>query len=75
MESFSAVTLPIPLHSIIVLTFYIITGLYATFSIIMYYHWNEYSTDSTMSRLTLFLYLGTTLPILLLLGGLTFFIY
>jgi hypothetical protein len=75
MESLSTVALPIPLHSIIILTFYIITGLYATFSIIMYYHWNEYSTDSTMSRLTLFLYLGTTLPVLLLLGGLTFFIY
>jgi hypothetical protein len=74
MDPFTNIQLPLPLHSIILLMFYLITGLYTVFTIIMYYHWNEYSTDSTMSRVTLFLYLGTTVPLLLALGGLTFFI-
>jgi hypothetical protein len=65
----------VPLHTLVLLGFYTATGLYTVFSMIMYYHWNEYSTDEAVTRITTILYLVTTAPIILTIGIITFFIY
>lgn len=67
--------LTLPTHTLITLGFYGITGLYAVFTLILYYHWQQYSVDATVSRITWLLYLITTAPLIVALGGLTFFIY
>lgn len=54
----------IPLSTLVQLGFYAVIGVYALFSIILYYHWNEYSFDAAVSRVTLILYLGLTAPLL-----------
>jgi hypothetical protein len=64
----SVIDLSIPLHTVIALGFYIIAAIYIIFSIIMYYHWNEYSTDSAVSRITLIVYLVSTVPLISMLG-------
>lgn len=61
----------LPLPTLVQLGFYAVVGVYALFSIILYYHWNEYSIDAAVSRVTLVLYLGLTVPLLGALGLLT----
>jgi len=46
------------------LGFYLIAAIYIIFSAIMYYHWNEYSGNAKVSRLTLITYLSTTVPLI-----------
>ncbi len=64
----------LPLHEVVLFGFYMVTGLYVIFSMIMYYHWNEYSTDTAVTRITTILYLVTTVPLILSIGILTYFI-
>ena len=64
----------LPLDSIVLIGFYLVAGLYTVFTIILYYHWQQYSIDDKVSRLTYIVYLVTTLPLIGLLGILTFFI-
>ncbi len=52
------------LEVLIQLGFYLIIALYAVFSIVLYYHWNEYSVSATISKITSILYLGLTLPLI-----------
>ncbi len=52
------------LEVLIQLGFYLIIALYAVFSIVLYYHWNEYSVSATISKITFILYLGLTLPLI-----------
>lgn len=40
-------------------------GGYAVFTAVMYYHWNAYSTDDTVTRITYATYFATTTPLLL----------
>jgi len=69
MEPFaSSLTFTLPLHTIVTLGFYAITTVYALFSIIMYYHWDEYSTDAKVTRVTLVLYFASTVPLIIVLG-------
>lgn len=46
------------------LGFYLIAGVYIVFSAIMYYHWNAYSGNASVSRITLITYLSTTVPLI-----------
>ena len=62
--SFSA----LPIHSIVLLGFYVAVAVYVLFTAIIYYHWNEFSTDAGVSKITLVAYFGTTLPILAIAG-------
>lgn len=61
----------IPVHTFITLGFYVAAAIYLMFSIIMYYHWNEYSTDKAVSRITTIIYLATTIPLVIILGVMT----
>lgn len=47
-----------------ILGFYLLAAVYIVFSAIMYYHWNAYSSNTSVSRLTFILYMATTLPLL-----------
>lgn len=58
----------ITIDSIVLLVFYFVAIIFLTFTLIMYYHWNEFSPDKKVSRLTAIIYLLTTLPII---AGLT----
>jgi hypothetical protein len=66
--------LAIPLKTALTLGFYVTVAVYALFTFVMYYHWSEYSLDDTVTKITLTFYLLTTLPLVLCLGALTFFI-
>lgn len=74
IETFDLATIDIPLHTLVLFSFYITTGLYVVFSMIMYYHWNAYSTDTAVTRTTTIVYLLSTAPLIITIGILTYFI-
>ena len=53
------------LHSTLLLAMYLTIGTYVIFSAVLYYHWNTYSTDERVSRLTLITFFVSTFPLLL----------
>ncbi len=65
----------ISLHDIVLLTFYIVTGLYVIFSAVLYYHWREYATDAKVTAYTLTAYFATTIPLIVVMGILAIFIH
>lgn len=67
-------SLNISLHTIIALGFYFASFIYIIFTTIMYYHWNEYSIDAGVTRITLILYFAITLPLMITLGVLALII-
>jgi hypothetical protein len=68
MLDLSQLTISIPLHEIVTLIFYIVSGAYTVFSGVLYYHWREYATDPKVTIYTVVAYLATTLPLLLVMG-------
>lgn len=56
------------LQSIVQLVFLILLGVYLLFTIILYYHWREYSIDKKVTSYTLITYFTTTVPLLLIMG-------
>jgi len=56
------------LHSGLLLSLYVIAGVYVIFSAILYYHWQTYSTDERMTRITLISFFVTTFPLLLIMA-------
>lgn len=67
-------TTSLPIHEMVLLVFYFITGIYAVFSGILYYHWKEYATDKKVTVYTLATYFITTIPLIVVMGILTFII-
>jgi len=57
-----------PIETVVMLVFYLILGIYALFSAILYYHWKTYGTDSKVTGLTLILYFATTVPLLVIMA-------
>ena len=66
--STSATLANLPFDNITLLGFYAVTAGYCIFSAILYYHWNAYGTDARVTKLTLYSYAGTTIPLLLIMG-------
>ena len=60
----------IPIDTVVMLSFYVVTGLYVLFTAVFYYHWKTYSTDEKVTNLTYILYVITTLPMLIVMGTL-----
>lgn len=58
-----------PLKTILSLSYYILLGLFAAFTAVIYFHWTTYATDKAVSRFTLVAYMIFTLPLLLIMGG------
>lgn len=61
----------IPLHSITTLGFYLAAATYIAFTVILYYHWNEYSVEPVVTKITAITYLATTLPLMIIMGLIT----
>lgn len=64
----------IPIDDMITLVMYVILGIYVMFTAILYYHWQTYGTDKKISGLTLVLYFATTIPLLIVMGIMSFII-
>ena len=56
------------LDDLVLLAFYILVGLYALFTAILYYHWQVYSPDVRMNFITFVTYFVITVPLILTLG-------
>lgn len=66
--------LTLPLETVTTLGFYLALATYTVFTFIFYYHWNEYSLEPGVTKITLIFYLLSTVPLIACLGILTFFI-
>jgi hypothetical protein len=64
--------LDVALIPLLKIGFYLFLMFYVVFSAILYYHWKEYSVDEKVTRITLIFYFSTTVPLLLVMGILTF---
>ncbi len=62
----------LPLQVSVQVVLYIVLGVYAVFSAILYYHWNTYATDDKVAVYTLTLYFAVTVPILIAMSILAF---
>ena len=62
------------LEAILLLGFYAVIGAYTDFTIMLYYHWQEYSVDDKVTKITIVLYFSLTLPLILALSLLTLYI-
>ena len=67
-------SLNISLHTIIALGFYFAAFIYIIFTAIIYYHWDQYSIDAAVTRITLIIYFAITVPLMLTLGVLALII-
>lgn len=57
-----------PLHSITLLAFYLLVISYTVFTIIFYYHWQNYSISKSATVQTYIAYFGISLPLLAIMG-------
>jgi len=60
-----------PLPDVMLLLFLITTFVYIIFSVILYYHWQQYGTNVRATWLTLLTYFVTTIPLVFIMGVLT----
>lgn len=56
----------------ILLTFYAVAAIYLVFTAVIYYHWQQYSTNARVNWITGVAYLSTTLPLMLIMSALAF---
>ncbi len=61
-------SLPIPVDLITTIIFLVSVIIYVIFTIIFYYHWQNYSVDKTATIQTYFAYFMITVPLLALMG-------
>lgn len=55
----------IPGADLVELSFYVLVGVYAIFTAMLYYHWQSYSSDARIEFLTLVIYFALTVPLLI----------
>lgn len=67
-QNLGAATIAISLKTALMFGFYILAAAYIIFTIVMYYHWNEYSVDARVTSITLITYFVTTVPLIATLG-------
>ena len=58
----------VSLHTILLLSLYLIAGAYVIFSAVLYYHWQTYSTDIRVTKITLVAFFASTFPLLLIMA-------
>lgn len=58
----------IPLNTVVELVFYVALGIYAIFTAILYFHWNAYSVEPVVNKITTITYLLTTVPLLIVMS-------
>jgi hypothetical protein len=62
----------LPIQDVTLLIFYIVCFIYISLTIVLYYHWNQYSVEGTVTTVTFILYGATTIPLILALSSITF---
>jgi len=67
-SSIAIPTFSLPLDLIFQIGFLVLLAGYIVFSVILHYHWRQYSTSAAMTTTTFILYAVTTLPLIILLG-------
>jgi len=55
--------LELNLDGIVTAIFYIVIGIYALFCAVLYFHWDAYSIDKNVTKLTLLLFFLGSLPL------------
>ena len=60
--------LALPIKTFITLGFYLFTIIYIVYSVIFYYHWQQYSMSKAASTATYIAYFSITLSLLILMG-------
>lgn len=69
MADFSQLsTISFSVDMIVQAVFYLILGIYAVFSGILYYHWSSYGTDIKVTTYTFIVYFFTTIPLFVIMG-------
>jgi len=58
----------LPTKTIVTLVFYLFLIVYATFTVVFYYHWQNYSMNKGATTATHIAYFGITIPLLALMG-------
>lgn len=58
-----------PIKTILQLVFYLMLGTFAIFTAVLFYHWNNYALEKSVSRVTLLAYFISTIPLLAIMGG------
>jgi hypothetical protein len=66
MENIASFT--VPLSAIAHITFYILVIAYVIFTVVFYYHWQNYSVDKKATLQTYLAYFVITLPLLAIMG-------
>lgn len=64
----ASTTINFSLSSGIELAFLFLAAFYVIFSGVLYYHWQQYGTDKTITWFTLVAYVATTIPLMIALG-------
>ena len=54
----------LPTGDIATLSFYVVIGVYAIFTAVLYYHWHMYTSDIKMATATYIAYFAITIPLL-----------
>ncbi len=70
----SPLTFDFPIYDFLALGFYLMMMFYIIFSAVLYYHWDKYSVDPKVTRITYIFYLVTTVPLMTILGIVTLII-
>ncbi|MCA9367902.1 hypothetical protein KC887_06615 [Candidatus Kaiserbacteria bacterium] len=64
----TSTTVNFSLSSGVQLAFLFLAAFYIIFSGILYYHWQQYGTDKSVTWFTLLAYIATTVPLMIALG-------
>jgi heme/copper-type cytochrome/quinol oxidase subunit 2 len=59
----------LPTGDVVTLVFYIVIGIYAIFTAVLYYHWHTYTSDAKVSTATYIAYFAITIPLLIVMGS------
>jgi len=70
----SAVALTLPLSGVVQVTFLITLLIVIIFTIILYYHWEQFAIDKRVKTITYLAYGVVITPLLLIMGGIILFL-
>lgn len=62
------VAVSIPVDLLVQFSFLVFVIIYVVFTVVLYYHWQNYSVDKTATLQTYFAYFIITLPLLAIMG-------
>lgn len=61
----------LPVGNLVAIGFLLVTLVYIVYYLVLRYHWNAYTSDEKVSRLTMLLFTVSTAPLLIIMGIIT----